>query len=285
MIRNLNIETSKGTLLESVIFKSQKAKTVVIVVTGVEGNIRNNPFYTVVGKKLSNVGIDFVVAHTKDAFNQTKSYNKMTRKTEIYGASIESFADSDEDVQAYLNWALAKKYEHIVLGGQSLGANKVIHYLAKNSNDSVDKVLLLSPVNIDVLRRTITKEQRDYILKKEDNLRGKDKLPFKLFRWLSCDADTANEWLFDNTLNNVHFNRSMDFSQVENIHTNGALVIGTRDRFSGGNPINYLKNINDHWENKNENELVFIKDASHIYRGKEYKLASEILNLLNKWKY
>src|SRR5699024_2982615 len=114
----------------------------------------------------------------------------------------------------------------IVLGGQSLGANKVIHYLSKNPGAPIDKTLLLSPVNVDVLRRSITKEQRDYISQAENDHRGKSRLPFKLFRWLAATVDTANEWLSDDTLNNVHFDRSLDFSQVEKIKTNGALIIG-----------------------------------------------------------
>jgi hypothetical protein len=285
MIRKLTVETTQGTLLEGVIFKAQRAETVVIIITGVEGNIQNNPFYSIIGKKLSNVGVDFIVAHTKDAFNQTKSFNRSTGKIEFYGAGTESFADSDDDVQAYLNWAVERKYKHIILGGQSLGANKVIHYLAMNPNELIDKFLLLSPVNVDVLRRSITKEQRSYILQAENNQRGKSKLPFKLFRWLAADADTANEWLFDDTLNNVHFNKGSDFSQVKKIDINGALVIGTRDRFSGGNPLNYLQNINDHWKNNRENELVLIKDAGHIYRSKEYVLADKLLELLKKWHY
>ncbi|APU71944.1 alpha/beta hydrolase [Companilactobacillus crustorum] len=285
MIRKMNVETPQGSILESVIFKSQQAKTVIIVITGVEGNIQNNPFYTAIGKKLSSEGIDFVVAHTKDAFNQTKSINQITAQTEIFGASAESFADSDNDVQAYLNWALSKKYQHIILGGQSLGANKVIHYLATHSNVPIDKFLLLSPVDIDVLRRSVSQEQREYISEQKESSKGKNRLPFKLFRWLSCDVDTADEWLFDDTLNNVHFKKNMDFSQVERIYASGALIIGTRDRFAGGDPSGYLKNINNHFKTKARNELVFIKDTGHIYRGKEYVLANEILNLINKWKY
>lgn len=285
MIRKLNVETSQGTVLEGIIFKSPKTQTAVIVMTGVEGNIQNNPFYTVMGKKLSNAGVDFIVGHTKDAFNRTRSINRSTGKVEEFGARTEVFADSDMDVQAYVRWALEKKYKHIVLGGQSLGANKVIHYLAQNPNSSVDKVLLLSPVNVDVLRRSIPTEQREYISQEEHDQHGKNNLPFKLFRWLACDVDTANEWLFDDTLNNVHFDKNKDFSQVEKIHVNGALVIGTRDRFSGGDPIRFLNNINDHWENNRANELIFIKGAGHIYRSKEYDLANKILELMKKWKY
>ena len=283
MMRKINVETSKGTVLRGNIFKSNREETVVIIITGVEGNICNNNFYNVLGKKLAENGIDFVVAHTRDAFNATSSFNKIIGKVETYGAGNESFADSDLDIGAYVNWSALKGYRHIILGGQSLGANKVIHYLSQNINNSIERFLLLSPVNIDALRNNVPLRQKDLINQQISGFHNERELPFKLFRWLSCNVETGYAWMHDNTLNNVHFDTKEDFIQVEKIRNRGGLLIGTHDRFAGGEPTQYLKNINNHFEKASDNDLVFLKDAGHIYRGKENQLANKVLKLLQKW--
>lgn len=193
MLRSLIVSTATGTRLKGNIFKAPAAKTVVILITGVEGNIQNNPFYTVIGKKLAPLGIDLVVGHTRDAFNRVTMVNQLTRKREVYGAFNEDFRDSNEDVGAYLKFAKNAGYRQIILGGQSLGANKVIHYLANHPQAPVDKFLLLSPVNVEVLRRSISQSQRQVIKQWLADGNQNKLLPFRLFRWLSSTAVTCRK--------------------------------------------------------------------------------------------
>ena len=42
---------------------------------------------------------------------------------------MDTFSYTDEDIDAYLTFAEEEGYDHIVLAGHSLGANKVIYYL------------------------------------------------------------------------------------------------------------------------------------------------------------
>ncbi len=62
----------------------------------------------------------------------------------------------------------------------------------------------------------------------------------------------AHEWLFTDTLNNVHVEEDKDFSQAENITHTGALLIGTYDNFT--------------------------------YQRKEQETADKILELLRGWE-
>lgn len=227
--------------------------------------------------------MDLIVAHTRDAFNHVTAFNRVSGKRETYGAFNEDFRASDEDVAAYLTFAKQARYKHIILGGQSLGANKVIHYLANHSDSAVDKFLLMSPVNVEVLRQDINYHQREII--NEWMAKGKENkvLPFRLFRWLSSTALTAERWLNDETLNNVHPGVDGDFSQLEKINYSGALLIGTRDHFTGGKPIDYLVNINRHLPTAKQNQLVYIKNTGHIYRQKEDEVATDIIKLLQQW--
>ncbi len=283
MLRALEVTTRTGTVLKGNIFKSPGAQAVVILITGVEGNIRNNPFYTVIGKKLQLENVDLIVGHTRDAFNRVVTFNKKTGKKEIYGAFDEDFQRSDDDVAAYLNYAHNVGYQHIVLGGQSFGANKVIHYLAYHQ-PSIDHFLLMSPVNVEVLRKSITKRQRQMINERLRSGNSTKILPFRLFRWLTSTAANANRWLHDDTLNNVHVSQNGGADQLAKIPYSGALLIEMYDRFAGGSPVRYLENINNHLPTSRENELVYIPNTGHIYRHQEGKVAQAIKNLLQKWE-
>lgn len=277
MRQNLKVIMHDGTPLIGVRFHVTNAKTVFIALTGVGGNINSNRFYTNIGKTLNNAGIDFIVAHALDAFDQVKAVNEKEKEEQIYGADFDDFQKSDDEVDAYLAFA-QQHYEHILLGGQSLGANKVIHYLANNPDSPIEKFILMSPINIDGLRERISGQQRKNITDAMRRGKANEWMPFKLFRWQKGIYQTGWRWLTDNTLNNTSFN----FTQLRAIKHTGALLIGTHDGFTRTRPTNYLKNINKHMKNARKNRLIFIKDASHVYRGKEQEVAAAIMTLITK---
>lgn len=284
MIQELNVFTNAGTELNGVIFKARHAKTVMIAITGVHGNFYSNPFYVNIGKTLMNAGIDFIYAQTRDAFNQIEAVNQKTGKKELVGSWSEDFADADGDIQAYLDYATQQHYEHIILAGHSLGANKVIHYLAKHPNNQIDQFVLLSPANIKRLTDTISAEERKIITDWVANDQGDSVLPFQLFGWLPCTANTAHQWLYSKTLDNVHSTTNGNFSQVEKITNRGALIIGTLDSFTYGDPSKYLKLINSHFKQANNNQLIFIQNTGHTYQQKEQELADNLLSLIKQWE-
>lgn len=281
MKQNLKVVMKDGTPLTGVRFHTFQAKTVFIAITGVGGNIRNNHFYTNIGNTLNKNGIDFIVGHALDAFNWTNAINEKTKEKQVFGADFDTFQKTDDEVQAYLDFA-KKHYQHILLGGQSLGANKAIHYLANHPNSSVEKFILLSPINVDALRDRISGQQRKYISDAIRNGKANEWMPFELFRWQKGINQTGWNWLTDNTLNNTSF----DFRQLRAIKHSGDLLIGTHDGYTRTNPVHYLKNINQQLRTAKENKLIFIKDASHIYRGKEQEVADAVTNLIKKdWKF
>ena len=283
MIETLKIATAAGTELQGTRFKAPQATTVVIVITGVHGNFCSNPFYLNLGKTLMAAGVDFIYAQTRDAFSQVETVNRVTGQSELVGSWSEDFADADEDVAAYLTYATTHHYQHVILGGHSLGANKVIHYLANHPEAPVDKFLLLSPANLKRLTDTVLPNERQIIKSWFHGGRGAQMLPFDLFGWLPCTVETAHQWLYTDTLNNVHSDAHGDFSQVERIQLSGALVIGTLDSFTYGDPKKYLRTINAHFAQRAANTLVFIPQTGHTYQGKEQQLADHVVRLVQAW--
>ena len=88
--------------------------------------------------KLNAAGIDFAYAQTRNAFGVIRTRNAITENEEVIGSWNERFAETDEDISAYLDEAERRGYRHIVLAGHSLGANKVIYYLSRHHDPCVE---------------------------------------------------------------------------------------------------------------------------------------------------
>ena len=232
-------------------------------------------------KASSDAGIDFAYAQTRNAFGVIRTRNVLTKKEEVIGSWNERFTDTDEDIAAYLDEAERRGYRHIVLAGHSLGANKVIYYLSRNHDPRVEHFILMSPANVDYMTSGVTHEEREIVaaLMAEGRGGGGEMLPFPLMGWVDCTVATAADWLGP-TLNNVHTAPGGDWSQVSRVTHTGALLIGTYDRFTNGDPTAFLENINSHFPKADENKLVFIEKTGHTYQQKHREVADAIVNLV-----
>ncbi len=284
-MKELQVETKRGVLLDGVLFnKTQNPNSVMIAITGLHGNLYSNPFYHNIGNTLNRANIDFICAHTNDAFEKIKILNVKSGQIEIIGSWNEDFNYTDEDIEAYLDFAENQGYKHIVLAGHSIGANKVIYYLSRHNDKRVEHFFLLSPANIRHLLSVVTQKEKDIIKnmynKGDENLI----LPFPLLGWIKCTVKTAYGWVFNNILDNVFVEKDGDFSQVEKINIQGALLIGTCDNSTYGDPKVFLENINNHFPKAYKNNLIFIEKTGHTYQQKYQETAEEILKVLKNWE-
>ena len=276
-MENLNVETRRGTVLNGVLFPAKNSDSVVIAITGIHGNFYSNPFYYNIGDKLSEHGIDFIYAQTNDAFGEIETFNVKTAQKEIIGSWNERFSYTEEDIDAYLDYA-AKNYTNVILAGHSLGANKIIYYLSKNHDTKrVKNFILMSPANLKHMMSGVSAGERDFIEKLVRYGQGEKILPFYFMGWVVCTANTAHDWL-SGILDNV----TDDFSQVEHITHSGAMIIGTYDNFTDGDPVGFLKNINSHMPTAKSNELIFIERTGHTYQQKHDEIAEIILKFALK---
>ena len=281
-MEDLNVATRRGTVLAGVLFPAKDADTVVIAITGIHGNFYSNPFYYNIGNTLSANGIDFIYAQTNDAFGEIETFNAKTGARELIGSWNERFAYTEEDIDAYLDYA-AQHYKHVILAGHSLGANKVIYYLSRHHDTKrVEHFILLSPANLSHMMSGVSDGEKDFIERVVRYGQGDKVLPFYFMGWVVCTANTAHDWL-SGLLDNVHTTRDADWSQVEQVTHTGALVIGTYDNFTDGDPSGFLKNINEHMPTAAQNKLIFIERTGHTYQQKHQEIADIVLNLAKDW--
>lgn len=112
------------------------------------------PCITNIGDTLSASGIAFIYAQTNDAFIKMETLNARTGRKEIIGSYNECFDDICDDLNAYVGAAADGGYAGIILAGHSLGANKVIHYLANARETPVNHYILVSPANMNICWQT-----------------------------------------------------------------------------------------------------------------------------------
>ena len=283
----LNVPTKRGSVLNGVLFRPEEKRstdTVMIAITGIHGNFYSNPFYYNIGDTLNSGNIDFIYAQTNDAFGQIETVNVLTGKKETIGSWNERFSYTDEDIDAYLTLAEKEGYEHIILAGHSLGANKVIYYLSRNHDPRVEHFFLLSPANLTHMMSGVTEREKRIIKDQVERGDGDKMLPFPFMGWVECIANTAYDWQFSGLLNNVHTAKDGDFSQAEKITHTGALLVGTYDNFTDGDPSEFLHNLNNHMPMHKENKLIFIEKTGHTYQMKNQEVADDILHQLQEWR-
>ena len=283
----MNVPTKRGVVLNGVLFRQQEkraADTVMIAITGIHGNFYSNPFYYNIGDTLNEGGFDFIYAQTNDAFGQIRTLNVHTQKEEVIGSWNERFSYTDEDIDAYLSFAKREGYQHIILAGHSLGANKVIYYLSRHHDPRVERFFLLSPANLDYMMSGVTEREKQLIRTQVERGDGDRMLPFPYMGWVECTANTAWDWQFGGLLNNVHTDRDGDFTQASQVTHTGAMLVGTYDNFTDGDPSEFLRNLNNHMRTAGENTLIFIEKTGHTYQMKHQEVAEDILRQLKKWR-
>ena len=284
MRKLIKAQTRRGVQLDGVVFANGGEATVLIAITGIHGNFYSNPMYYPIGDTLSDNGVAFIYAQTNDAFNRMETVNTQTGGMEVIVSYNECFDDICDDISAYVRAALQAGYRNILLAGHSLGANKVIHYLANAKESPVAHYILVSPANMKFMLANVTPEERDIIRADVDAGRGDELLPFPFMGRAPMLAATAWQWLWKNPLDNAHSDADGDFSEIARIKQTGAFIIGTYDRFSFGEPRAFIELLNAHTRHPEKNEVIFVEGTGHIYSQREQALADILLRLARKWQ-
>ena len=284
-MHEIKVKTRRGILLEGILYnETKKSNSILIAISGINAKDEKNTFYDNIGFTLNKGNIDFICAHTSDAIKKTTQNNFLTGKKETFGSFNEDFNNSEDDIEAYIKYVEKLKYKHIYLAGHSIGVNKIIYYLSKNHDRRIEKYILMSPANISKLIEKNTKNELNLIKEYKEQNKDNEIIPFLLFGWYQCTTKSAYDWVYNNILDNIHYDKDGDFSQINKITHSGAMIIGSFDRLACGDPIGFLENINNHTQNKEKNKLLIIKETGHVYQKKEKEIANLLLNIIKEWE-
>lgn len=284
----ISVPTQRGLVLRSVMYEAQNCDTVVILMTGICSNIFNNQLLQTTGEVLSKNGVSYIVGQAMDAFSVLHYSNVITKTQELKGVAIDDFDVINQDIQAYVDYAKALGYKNIILGGHSLGSNRVIHYLSQNHDCCVKQFIISGPVDFaDMLKTMVPEEHLEIAKKFVADDRGEEILPFLFGGFSPMRADTmVNNWINNKIYKNCPFlSLEGETESLSRIKINGAIIIGEKDSCTGGNAYKFASKINSCMQNSAKNRIIIVKDASHIFYNKHNEYAQAVLNFVKENDY
>lgn len=265
--------TSDGLRLPMVHFESNKKDICVIFIHGMCQTIINNYFAVVCGETLSNNNIGFIYAHNRghsienDIQMKDGSYKR-------YGCMYEIFED---DIDLAIEKAKELGYKRFILMGHSYGTNKIIYYYYKKHPNILSLVLASSPdmVGLQLYHQADYNELIKEAKKNIDNGNGTELLSSLIEDYMYMSSQTYYNWFNKNSnLDNLPvMGNSENWYQFESID----VPILT---FSGSNEIDnylHLDLLKEKAKNCQNFQYKIIEDTNHFYTGKEYEIASLVL--------
>jgi len=259
------------------------ADTVMILMTGICSNIFNNHLLQTTGELLSANGISYIVGQTMDSFSVLHYSNTVTKAQELKGVALDDFSVINEEIEAYIDYAKSLGYKKIILGGHSLGSNRIIHYLAQNPDPAVTQFIISGPVDFTDMLNVMTKpEQFELAQKLVDEGRGDEILPFLFGGFSPMSANTMIDNWYDNKIykNCPFISGDGETDSLSKIKINGMILIGEKDSCAGSNPFEFASKINSCMQSSEDNKIVIMEGAGHIFYNKHNEYAQEVLGFI-----
>jgi len=283
----ISVPTKRGLVLRSVMYEAAQADTIMILMTGICSNIFNNLLLQTTGEMLCKNGISYIVGQAMDAFSVLHYSNTVEKTQELKGVALDDFDVINEDIEAYIDYAKSLGYKNIILGGHSLGSNRIIHYLSKTKDPAIKQFVISGPVDFsDMLNTMTTKEQFDLAQQFVDENRGDDILPFLFGGFSPMSANTmVKNWLNNKIYKNCPFlSGDGETDSLSKIKIEGLILIGEKDSCAGKNPLEFASKINNCTQSKNYNKIVILEGAGHIFYNKHNEYAKTVLEFIKSKK-
>lgn len=280
----LNVRTPRGLELKGAIFGDTSNDTALIMLTGICSNVFQNELLYATGKLLEKNGITCIIAHAHDSFSCFAYTDYSIGKQRHAGVFNDDFNMVYEDVESYVKYAKEELgFKKIILGGHSLGSNKIIHYLGNTPDNYVDYFIVSCPVDIMHWWEVMPNIEQCHKMAQNlvDTGRGNEILPF-LFGGFS--PMTANSVIgfynADNLKNCPVLSKKGETKSLYNIKPRGSFIIGSRDSVTGKSPKAFMEQLNNWTKNPELNKVIEVQGASHIFFGMHDEYAQLILDTI-----
>lgn len=276
----IKVNTPRGLELKGAMWGNNLMDTVVIMMSGICSNVFQNDLLPATGELLSANNIAYIAGQAMDAFSMI-AYSDLKNHKQVYtGVVFDDFNLVYEDVEAYVKYAKELGFKNIILAGHSLGSNKIINYLGTTSDNYVDYFIVTAPVDLGYWWKVMPNINKCLELAKEfvADGRGEEILPYVFGGFSPISAKTVlNFYNADNLKNCPVLSGDGETNSLSSIKINGAFVIGGKDSMADGSPKEFMESINSYCKHPEDNKVIVIPDASHIFYNKHNEYASMIL--------
>ena len=281
----IRVNTPRGLELKGAMWGDTSMDTVVIMMSGICSNVFQNDLLTATGELLSVNNIAFIAGHAMDAFSCIAYSDFSTGKQKYTGVVFDDFNLCYEDVEAYVQFAKELEFKKIILAGHSLGSNKIIHYLGNTPDDFVDYFIVSSPIDLGYwwhvmpnIATCLDKAQEFVKQGRQDDI-----LPILFGGFSPMSANTVLSFFNAYNLKNCPvISGDGETNSLYSIKVSGAFVIGAKDSLTNGDPKGFIEKINACCRYPQNNQVIVVPDASHIFYGKHEEYAKVILNCIKE---
>lgn len=280
----IKVRTPRGLELKGAMFGDTNCDAVLVMLTGICSNVFQNELLYSTGKLLSQNGIACIIAHAHDSFSCLAYTDFSTGKQKHAGTFNDDFKLVYEDVESYVKYAKELGFKKIILGGHSLGSNKIIHYLGNTPDDFVDYFIVSSPVDLMYWWQVMPDIDKCFDMAKSwiEDGRGDDILPFLFGGFSPMTANTVlGFYNADNLKNCPVLSGEGETQSLYNIKPNGSFIIGSRDSVTGESPKRFMETLNSWTRNPENNQVIEVQGASHIFYGMHDEYAQLILDCID----
>ena len=272
------LNTSDGCFLPGLIQKAEKeTKSIIIFIHGSGGNFFKAGYYNDMFEEFNYQGYDFMIANNRGAEQFSRLHRKKAGETETIkaGNMYENFDESIFDISAAINYAKEEGYTDIILLGQSLGTLKVQYYCEQVGD--VNKVILLSPVDMVSRFRSRVNEEYDELIEKSKRLvaEGKgDKMVTDEFSALKVSSTMAKGCKADL----FKLEKERDISKPLNYSGNISIIAGTNEHVYKGWDMSYVEERLRRRLLNAKVQFYTIPNSAHDYKEHEKQIAKIVID-------
>jgi len=281
----LRLTSEDGLILHGIIHRpDMAAKKAFAYVHGMTGNFYENKFTDVTAEKLVQNGCAYISVNNRG--HDVIAHFLVVGPKETYkqiGDASEVFSECVLDIKPVVDYLEEQGYEEVVLCGHSLGAVKAAYYVGKTNDKRVKKLVLMSPpdmvglAEIEKYHTTLLEQAHQMV----GEGRGEELLPQKIWDWSFLSAKTYIELSArDYPVDVFNTYDPAKPSLLSEIRIPTLAVFGENDDAA----IMPLQQALDILKAKTPNaprfDTAIIPGASHIYFGKEEKLAQSVSDWL-----
>lgn len=282
----VQVTTSDGLILQGLLTKpSNSSNTIVIHLHGCGGNFYGNKYFELLTNSVIDLGISFLATNNRGA-----GVYELEKGTVPHGVSLEKFEDCVLDIDAWIEFALSKGYENIILEGHSYGTEKSVYYMNKGKYaDKVKGIFLFGfSDNVGYQAKHEIENGKNY-MEEAKALMEKGE-PYRLLHDLDAycgempvSAQTYVTTFYEDSedAKAIPFRKGKDLLFFQNINVPILGVIS--DNEEGEYTIIPIKDAVSLLKSENElAEAYIINDTDHVFTGKENELVNIVVDFIKR---
>ncbi|HYD35715.1 MAG TPA: alpha/beta fold hydrolase [Vitreimonas sp.] len=289
MFEIVKTTTADKLLLRGLWATQPQNKTVVLHIHGYDADPFSNDFLVPTVKKLANQQVSVLMAQTRGAANNTSFKVADSSHTRQGGSHYELLKEAYLDIDAWVEFLIARGFKEIILSGHSLGTFKVTRYLFEGINaDKINKLVLLAPFDKTGEIEMITKGRwTEYVEEARSQVAAGNGQALSPAEWgvVPLSYQSYISWYEPGDLSQIFdfYQPYGKFVVLNKIKIPVLMVVGDKDEYLHvTNPEHPEEAVAILQKNIHNFTGVLIPTANHFYEGHEQRLADEISQFVTK---